>query len=327
MKITKKSKRRLSLGELIVPSAVVGGFVLCMGMLLAGGASESSPAVTATALVIALLVMPVIAVGARSVFEKNEGDLFGEKLLRSVILGAVAVAAICVSVPTLRTGTDLVCRVMDIKINGKTAALILLGVGAYMASKGGIALKKFALAAFTFTAVSAVILLTMSATQGEVSLDGILPVISRDALTEAADTDLIAKSFLSVFAPSAVGVIWLSSTDRERGKSTVGGAVLGTVLGGAVLLVCFLTVALTIGLRYGAAHSFPYLEAVSAMTVGKLFMRPEGLVYISYLWLSLLTLSVCLASTCIAFRKDKKSINIAAYAAAAVIFALYLFWG
>lgn len=326
------NKKRLSLGENAVSASVVALFITACRMLSVGKGEtaeswQGTALVTLAALGVTLLASPVLSMAAESVFDESEKDSVISRIMRYAIFIAASTAAVYVALTVLGDAVDFVRGAVRIETDKRVTAAVILSVSAYMASLGGRAIKKFGLVAFAFAFVTSSLLLALSFVSGGNLADSLLPLISREAFDQLSDVNAILGRLLSVFAPSVIAAVWLASMKEGREGNTVKGSLLGTLFGGALLLICFLTVAVTPGLPYAALRELSYLSSVGSMSVGKLFMRPEGIVYVSYLWSVLTVLAVCLSTvkrTLFARAKQKKQVICAT---AAILFVLYLFLG
>lgn len=326
------SKKRLTFGENAVSASVVALFIAACRMLSVGKGEtaeswQGTALLTLAALGVTLLAIPVLSMAAESVFDESEKDSVISMIIRYAIFIAASAAAMYVALTVLGDAVDFVGDAVKIETDKRVTAAVILSVSAYMASLGARAIRKFGLVAFAFVFVTSTLLLALSFASGGSPADSLLPLISREAFDQLSHVNAILDRLLSVFAPSVIAAVWLASVREGRGGNTVKGSLLGTLFGGALLLICFLTVAVTPGLSYASLRELPYLSSVGSMSVGKLFMRPEGVVYVSYLWSVWTVLSVCLSTvkrTLFARTKEKKQVI---FAAAAVLFVLYLFLG
>jgi amino acid transporter len=69
-------------------------------------------------------------------------------------------------------------------------------------------------------------------------------------------------------------------------------AILGALLGGAFLILCYFNVMLLLGGESARGEEYPYSLAVGAISAGKLFMRMEAVSYAMYFLASTLRASV-----------------------------------
>jgi hypothetical protein len=105
----------------------------------------------------------------------------------------------------------------------------------------------------------------------------------------------VASELGGVFASSVLAVIYLSL--GESGKRSRG-AFLAVIFSSVILILCRLNVSLLLGDSLVLKVEYPYSEAVSTVSAGKLFARLEGWAYLMYYTAAATRVSVCLSLAC-----------------------------
>jgi arginine exporter protein ArgO len=75
------------------------------------------------------------------------------------------------------------------------------------------------------------------------------------------------------------------------------------MLSSAFLLICHFNVVLLLGEHFGATRDYPYSEAVSTVTAGKLSARMEGFAYLMYYAIAAVKTAVSIAFACCVIRE------------------------
>ena len=171
---------------------------------------------------------------------------------------------------------------------------IFLFLCAYLGSLGEGSVRKMAVIFFAILAAVSILLFLLSVRSFDLS--------QTDVLFGKITAHGVIREFGNVFAPTVLAIIYLSG-DGETGRLRCGGAVLSVIFASLLLLICRLNVSFLFGESFAAALAYPYSEAVSTVTAGKLFARMEGWAYLMYYASSALRTSVCLSLCCrLAFR-------------------------
>ncbi len=82
-------------------------------------------------------------------------------------------------------------------------------------------------------------------------------------------------------------------------------AVLGISLGSALLLLTVFNSILLFGTELSGEFSYPYADAISTVTFGKLFSRLDGFAYFIYFVSSLIKITVCVSTVKYEIKKIK----------------------
>ena len=313
-----------------VSAAVIACFVICGRILWVGG--EYLPGQwrgawlsTFIAFAFSLLIFPFLAAVSNIVFSGEKRGSMLQRAVRFAVLIAVCSAAVFVIFEALSDGSGFARDVMGMTADERMIAAFLLLTAAYVAALGDRAIGKFSLTALAITVIVAAVLCLLSLNRGGRAIESIDLMLSPEAFREVSEGEGIKLSFLKVFAPCVVGAVWLSVTNKDG--NTVWHAISrtlgGIAVGGAVLVSGFVTVVLSQGLAFASGKAYPYVSAAGSMTAGKLFMRPEGAVYLAYLAVlfSVLAVSLSLISRAVDGGRSKRI----PYAAAAVILILFIF--
>ena len=312
----------------VVSAALVSSFIVWGRMIEAGseyipGGWRGAWLMTVLAFAFSLLIFPFFAIVSDTASADTHRSL-PYRAARFFASLAFSAAAVAVGLSALNKGSGFVINAMEIGEDSRLIAAVLLLVAAYMASSGPESIKKFSFVSLSFTLAASLLLLIMAWSRGGMT-ESITELLSEAALRDASDTEGLKKAFLGVFAPCVVAIAWLSVTSEKRNAAgdSVWRTMLGILVGGGILASCFATVALSQGIAYSSSQRYPYVSAVGSMTAGKLFMRPEGVVYFGYISAVFVVLSVCLSF--ISRFADRGSSKRTPYAAAAVMMILYFF--
>ena len=246
--------------------ALAATYAFAGRVLLIGKGSLSDVAVAA---LLAVLIIPLAETAARGVLGSKK---------RSVLGAIFALAVIAASIYTMLSGmSELLIKA------------IFLFLCAYLGSLGEGAVRKLAVIFFAILGAVAVILFLLSVRSLDLS--------QTDVLFGKITALGVIREFGNIFAPMVLAIIYLSG-DGETGRLRCGGAVLSVIFASLLLLICRLNVSLLFGESFAAALAYPYSEAVSTVTAGKLFARMEGWAYLMYYAASALRTSVCLSLCC-----------------------------
>ena len=297
------------------------GRALSVGRIGAWTALDASAAT-----LLALAVLPVAAYASGAVFG-GDGIIgingIGGKILYAFFSAGTMAAAFCIAVISAKEFSNFAAEVMFLRVPVAVVTVIFLGFCAYLASTGFGTLRKFSLVAFWITASAAIMLFLLSVPNFDVS--------NAEALLEGigVSAEGTINAFGGIFAPAAVAVIYMSASGdrKERGVSLATAAV-SVLLAAALLAVCYLNVCLLLGESFGASRQYPYSDAVSTVTAGKLFARMEGFAYVMYYAASAVKTAVSVSLICLLAKRmlppkwvKKKLFEAMPYAVAAALAA------
>lgn len=279
------------------------------------------------AVLLAFAAIPVAAWASNSVF--GEGGIRSKKSMTGRILYSVfalfsAAAALCIAAVSAREFSVFASEVMLVRIPSWGVTAVFLGFCAYLSGGGMTVLRKFSFVAFLITSVAVLVLFLLS-----------VPNFEMPDVRELLDLGEIsiggaASAFGGIFAPSVIAVIYLSAGERrEKNGVRPLEAFLAVLLSGLLLLVCYLNVRLLLGGSFGPTRDYPYSEAVSTVTAGKLFARMEGFAYVMYYAVTAVKTAVSVALVCLLAKnllprrtENKKSLNALPYAVSVIVWAL-----
>lgn len=112
-------------------------------------------------------------------------------------------------------------------------------------------------------------------------------------------------------------------TDKKEARRIY---LLGTLMGGLVLLVCILNIVLVLGTNVVGATDYPYATVTSMIMLGKSYSRMDGFTYYIYFFASLIKASVILKvilSICKKISSVFKKIMLALVLVAGVTFSSF----
>lgn len=304
----KQNKARFS-SELVISFSIalflIGGELLDVGL---GNAVEAYS--SGIAFIIACLALSAAAPAARAVFGAAHISEIKSILRRItfIVFGILVVAAaLFVALDTAKDFSDFAAKVMFLRAPASPIGILFLLFSAFLASRGEKTVKKFAMISLIAVLLSAVLLILLS-----------LPTLDLRNLSFDADAtpnpNEVADIFVSKFASICVALVYFGhECDAKKGSHlTSRAALIGVLLGGAILTVCYANVTLLLGGALANSEEFPYSVAVSAVSAGKLFMRMEGFSYVMYFLSMSVRAAICIGTIisilkCILPRLKKQS--------------------
>ena len=285
-----RSKKPKNLLYSALPYAL---FLVGGELIFLGGGLFSRPFSLSFLAVIAfsLLLLWALSEAARSVFRFSfisEVKGIIKKLLFALfcILGIVAAASVL-----WRSLGEFINFAEDVMLL-RSPSWLLVGIFllfcGYLGSKGAVVIKKFALIG-SFTVAFGIILLLIFSFS---SID--LTKLSARFSLEFNLSEMVFGFFTSI-SPLVVPIIFLCG-EKKRGGFRRGGAPLGLIIGSVLLLICYFNLIFLLGEGFGGDQKYPYFAMASTISVGKNFMRMEGISYIICLFSLAFRISVCLST-------------------------------
>lgn len=301
--------RELKKGIATGSGATVAVFLICFCLLDIGRDGIAGFGNTAVGLALGGLLLPVIIYALRAALSCGKAP--ASRVMSCIVSIFLSAAAVCVAARASDEVGNFVCGVMELNCSHTIVVAAVLVVGAYMASLGAEAIKKFALVAFFFAAVSSIGVLTLAAVrEGGLALR--LGEIMKSDMLSRLSPEGISESLIVGVAPAIVAAAFVTmAQNRSKGLGlhSLGGALAAM----AVLVLCFINVALVPGLEYASLSDYPYVTAAGSVSVGKLFLRPEGFVYLFYLWVSVSTVAACISVVCLAIKAEGRQKRLLPY--------------
>lgn len=261
--------------------ALAATYAFAGRVLLIGKGSLSDVAVAA---LLAVLIIPLAETAARGVLGSKKRSVLGAIFALAVIAASIYTASLAANEFSEFAAYTMLSGMSELLIKA-----IFLFLCAYLGSLGEGAVRKLAVIFFAILGAVAVILFLLSVRSLDLS--------QTDVLFGKITALGVIREFGNIFAPMVLAIIYLSG-DGETGRLRCGGAVLSVIFASLLLLICRLNVSLLFGESFAAALAYPYSEAVSTVTAGKLFARMEGWAYLMYYAASALRTSVCLSLCC-----------------------------
>ena len=265
-------------------ASLVAAFTVGEALLYVGKGGLLS---VAFAVIGALVLLPLAEMATRSVYDGKIGAV-RRALLALTIVASTATASSTASAFSRFVSLSMLSGVPTLAIR-----IAFLFLAASLALQGERSVKKFALVAFVITAAVAVMLFLLSAESLDVAR---IDALFKGGLSFSGVMGALGR----VVAPSILALIFLS---LEKGEGCGGGVFLAVIFSSAILLLCRLNVSLLLGESLAASLEYPYSEAVSTVTAGKLFARLEGWAYLMYYAAAACRTSVCLSLSCRLFYK------------------------
>ena len=305
----EEKKKDIKEGVATGTGATVALFLLCFCTLSSGGDGAVGFGNLLVGLALGGFALPAVVSAVRALLYGGKGLL--SRALSFVVSLFLAAAALCVAVRASADVGIFASGVMELNCSPTLATAAVLAVGAFMASLGVTAIKKFAFAALAFAAISSVVLLLLATLRGGGAASGLYEVLLGDMFSHITLSG-VAESFLLCVSPSVVAASFAAASRKRKigaGLHSIGGVLVATV----ILTVCFINVALVPGLDYASSAPYPYVTAAGSVSVGKLFLRPEGFVYLSYLWTAITVVAVCISTICLAVKAKGRQKKILPY--------------
>lgn len=103
--------------------------------------------------------------------------------------------------------------------------------------------------------------------------------------------DGFKTEFLNIFLPTVLLCFYQYAINGSMRKSAV---FVGIITGAVILAVCGLSAILLFGSEFSSVLNYPYLSAVSCVSVGKLFSRLDAVLYFCFFFSCLLRIQVCI---------------------------------
>jgi hypothetical protein len=285
---------------------------------------RGSPIDGIAASVLALAVMPAAAWASGflpAVEGLREKKSIGGKMFYAIFVSFAAVAAFCIAAVSVKEFSAFASEVMFVRIPLWGVTAIFLGFCACLSAGGRDVIRKFSFASFLIVSAVVPILFFLSLPNFDTTdVSGLLKF-------RGISAGGVASSIGGIFAPAVIAVIYLSATGRHgQDRVKASEAALAVLLAALLLLVCFLNVNLLLGEYFGSTRDYPYSEAVSTVTAGKLFARMEGLAYVMYYAVSAVKISVSVAFICLLVNvlipkawRDKRIMKRLPYAVAVIV--------
>ena len=281
------------------------------------------------AALLALALMPVAAVASGSLLVGEGGrekKSTGGKIFYGLFSSLAAVAAFCVAAVSVKEFSAFAAEVMFVRLPLWVVTAIFLGFCAYLSAGGGGVIRKFAFVSFLIVSAVVLVLFFLSLPNFDTS--------DADGLLKFKDISAggVVSALGGIFAPAVIAVIYLSATGRHKqDRVRAPEAALAVLLTALLLLVCFLNVNLLLGEFFGPTRDYPYSEAVSTVTAGKLFARMEGFAYVMYYAAAAVKTSVSVAFICLLAKglvpkewENKRIMKLLPYIVAAMVGVLSL---
>ena len=229
---------------LSVAAFLIGGELLGVGGESAGDAYSSG-----IAFLIAIPFVFAATGAARAVFSNRDDRIFA-KVVRVIFAILSAAAAVFVSIDTAMKFSSFAASVMLLRAPRLPVALLFLGFCGFLASKGGNTVRKFAFLTTLSVGVCAIVMILLS-----------IPSLSLRGMDGAVGEPTVkhtVTAFARKFAPICVALVYFSIESRPRTTDGFGSrgakyrpsrltpitALVGVLIGGAILTVCHLNVTL-----------------------------------------------------------------------------------
>lgn len=201
-----------------------------------------------------------------------------------IILMATSVLCAFILANTFKTFCDFVSSVLY--ENYFITVILFSFVCLYFGLKKAEDVLKFSLLSFVYSLFVLIIFILLLSPNLKLQNLSLLTNFEFGRLTES-----FFKTFFSIFSVVfLLGFFEFSILGRAR-KSAI---TIGVMIGALVLLVCALSVVFLFGEEFSAVIKYPFSEAVSTATIGKLFARLDIFIYFVFFFSSLLKIEVCI---------------------------------
>ena len=200
-----------------------------------------------------------------------------------IILIATAVLCAFILANTFKTFCDFVSSVLY--ENYFITVILFSFVCLYFGLKKAEDILKFSLLSFVYSLFVLIIFILLLSPNLKLHNLSLPTNFEFGRLTES-----FFKTFFSIFSVVfLLGFFEFSVLGRAR-KSAI---TIGVMIGAVVLLVCALSVIFLFGNEFSAVVRFPFAQAISTATIGKLFSRLDVFIYFVFFFSSLLKIEVC----------------------------------
>lgn len=200
-----------------------------------------------------------------------------------IILMAFAVLCAFILANTFKAFCDFASSVLY-ENYALTVCLFLL-VCLYFGIKKAEDILKFSLLSFVYSLIVLIIFILL-----------LLPNLKLQNLSLPINFEIekLPKSsfetFISIFSGFFILGFFEFSILGETRKSAI---TSGVIIGSVVLLICALSAIFLFGSEFSAVVRFPFAQAISTATIGKLFSRLDAFIYFVFFFSCLLKISVC----------------------------------
>lgn len=208
------------------------------------------------------------------------------KVIKPLVLVAVAVYALFCAADTFSLFTDFAAKIM-LGGNGKIISVVLFGaVCLFFATRRQEDILKFCLLAAVFTVAVTVFFVLCNI--GKYDMTNLSISIPKTA-------DKIVYSMLPYLKiavmPSILLAVYQKTVFLRIHKRY---AALSYIISNIFLMVCIVFSVAIFSLYFAAGLEYPFADAVSTISVGRLFTRMDGLSYFIYFACCLVRVSVCI---------------------------------
>ncbi len=205
--------------------------------------------------------------------------------LKGIILYSVSVFALFILAETFKIFCEFSANIL-LESSQYLPTVLFGAVCFYFGFRRQANILKFSLLGFVYTAV--VILIFTALLLPNLKVENITFPENFNALEL---TSGFKFEFLNIFLPVILLCFYQYAINGNAQKSAV---TVGVIIGAVILLVCALSVVMLFGSEFSSVLDYPYLSAVSSVSVGKLFSRLDAVLYFVFFLSSLLRIEVCI---------------------------------
>lgn len=224
---------------------------------------------------------------ANFAFEKKPAAV-PQKTAALLLLSVVAVAAVFCAARSFNTFLDFSARFLLPYTPKPFLAVILGGVVLFFALKPASAFLKYALAVF-FVALGAMAVLTLI-TASNMNIKNLF-IYSLPSIGSVLKGGL---SYLGILTAGAVLLPFFEAAVLDKSRFS---SQKGIILGAGLSLSVIATPILIFSQRLAVTLPYPYCQAISTASFGRLFTRADGLAYILIFLAVTVKITACLIIT------------------------------
>ncbi len=213
-------------------------------------------------------------------------SLSKEKLLFKAAIPLLIAASLTVNTVTAKNFTDYIADEVLMKGLRILILIAFAAVCVYVATRSEETLLKLSLLAFAFVTISVIFLLLISFENFKTT--------ELKTLFCGSSGDILKRFwlyFIRVFVFSLAFAIFSRLIFND---SCPKGDIIGLVIGGILIGVCFLSAVLTFSLSLASDIEYSYPMSISVVNVGELFTRMDGFAYFIFFFSALVKSAVCI---------------------------------
>lgn len=204
------------------------------------------------------------------------------KLLSNIFCGTAIVVCLLANAITVNNFINYISYDVLIKSLRISVVVAFLGICLYVISKTNEQIAKLSLLAFFFI-ISVIIILFA------ISFKNFEPV----GLKELFCGKVVKRSGFYLYKAFWFPIVYALFSRFAYVDKNIKNDILGNVIGGVLIIVCFISAVLTFSLPFASKIDFAYPTSISVVNIGELYTRMDGYAYFIFFFSALVKSSVC----------------------------------